>query len=280
MKIDDLKQEYDNIYVPEEAKERMRRGIEQAKGEKKVTAFQSIVKRTGVTAAAAVVAMTVMVNVSPTVASAMEQIPLIGSIAKVVTFRDYKNETGKSEADIKVPQIEGDRADIAANKSIEEYAQALIDDYEKELTETSGEAYHSVTSDYDVVTDTKQYLSIRINTTLVSASAMEMHKIFTIDKATGNVVSLKELTAGQDDALTKISQNIEEQMRAQMAADENVMYFIGAEEEGFTGLTGEESFYLNQDGNLVISFDEYEVAPGYMGAVEFTIPQEVFSLAK
>ncbi|OJT72202.1 anti-sigma factor, partial [Clostridioides difficile] len=32
---------------------------------------------------------------------------------------------------------------------------------------------------------------------------------------------------------------------------------------------------FNKNGNLVISFDEYEVAPGYMGAVEFVIPNKV-----
>ena len=42
-----------------------------------------------------------------------------------------------------------------------------------------------------------------------------------------------------------------------------------------TGITGEESYYFNENGELVISFDEYEVAPGYMGAVTFTIPLNV-----
>ena len=29
-------------------------------------------------------------------------------------------------------------------------------------------------------------------------------------------------------------------------------------------------------GNLVIAFDEYEVAPGYMGAQEFTVEKGIF----
>ena len=36
-----------------------------------------------------------------------------------------------------------------------------------------------------------------------------------------------------------------------------------------------ERYYFNENGELVISFDEYEVAPGYMGAVTFTIPLNV-----
>ncbi|WP_416212753.1 RsiV family protein [Paenibacillus donghaensis] len=30
----------------------------------------------------------------------------------------------------------------------------------------------------------------------------------------------------------------------------------------------------NNDGKLVISFDKYEVAPGYMGVLEFIIPTQ------
>lgn len=43
----------------------------------------------------------------------------------------------------------------------------------------------------------------------------------------------------------------------------------------FAGLTGEESYSFSDSGELVIYFDEYDVAPGYMGAVSFTIPLEV-----
>ena len=62
-----------------------------------------------------------------------------------------------------------------------------------------------------------------------------------------------------------------------MAADSGITYFLDSEtpEWDFTGLTGEEDFYFDSQGQLVIVFDEYEVAPGYMGAVEFTIPKSV-----
>lgn len=31
-------------------------------------------------------------------------------------------------------------------------------------------------------------------------------------------------------------------------------------------------FYVNEKGKLTLVFDKYEVAPGYMGMVEFSIP--------
>ena len=43
----------------------------------------------------------------------------------------------------------------------------------------------------------------------------------------------------------------------------------------FQGITEQTNFYFNEKDELVIAFDEYEVAPGSMGAPEFVIPQEV-----
>ena len=46
-------------------------------------------------------------------------------------------------------------------------------------------------------------------------------------------------------------------------------------EFNFQSITEQTNFYFNESGELVIAFDEYEVAPGYMGAPEFVIPQKV-----
>ena len=46
-------------------------------------------------------------------------------------------------------------------------------------------------------------------------------------------------------------------------------------ELNWQGIKEDQNFYFDAGGNLVIVFDEYEVAPGYMGSVEFEIPDEV-----
>lgn len=275
-----MKQDYKNIPVPEDAKNRVLAGIEAAKKEKRSNNMIKFSKRTGMTAAAAMLTITVMANISPITASAMEQIPVIGSIAKVVTFRTFEDADENHEAKIDVPQVSIDGNENAAvNKSIEDYANELIAEYEKEVTESqNGEGHYSVTSTYQVVTDTDRYLSLRINTTVTMASGAESVKIYTIDKTTGEVVILSGLLNENPELLTAVSNNIKQQMTEQMAADDSKTYFYSSGEdaaEDFQGLTGEESFYFNQDGLLVIVFDEYAVAPGYMGVVEFTIPEEI-----
>ena len=59
---------------------------------------------------------------------------------------------------------------------------------------------------------------------------------------------------------------------------EGIMFFIegdGTVGGGFDKIAVEQTFYITADSQLVIVFDEYEVAPGSMGIVEFTIPTEV-----
>lgn len=275
-----LKQEYDHIPVPDRARTRMMAGISQAKKAKKGVTMIRFAKHTGGAAAAAMLTITLLANLSPTTANAMERIPVIGSIARVVTFRTFENQKGNFEANIQVPQVTlggSEKETVPANHTIKEYAEELIDMYEKELAKDNGEGHYGLTSSYKVITDNSKYLSIRIDTTLTMASGTQYVKIFNINKSTGNVVTLTELLKDKPDALEAISNNIKKQMAEQMAADPDVIYNYNSEmpEEDFKGLTGNESYYINDKGELVIAFDEYDVAPGYMGSVEFTIPSSV-----
>ena len=268
------KEEYDQIPVPREAREKIEAGIMRAGLEKKRSDRMKNMKRTGVTAAALVLTFGIAVNASPVVAQAMDGIPVIGSIARVVTIRNYNESTNNGMmADISVPQIDGN---VAANADMDAYAKELISRYEKEVVAQLGqeEGHYALESSYEVVSDNDKYVSIRINTVETMASGAEFVKIFTVDKATGQTVSLKDFL-NSPEKLEAVSQNIKDQMAAQMAEDEGKVYFTEGEPGGFTGLTGDENFYLNEAGELVIVFGEYEVAPGYMGTVSFTIPKDV-----
>ena len=268
------KEEYDQIPVPQEARDRIEAGIMRARLEKKRSDRMKNMKRTGVTAAALVLTFGIAVNASPVVAQAMDGIPVIGSIARVVTIRNYNESTDNGMmADISMPQIDGN---VAANAEMDAYAKELIARYEKEVVAQLGqeEGHYALESSYEVVSDNDKYVSIRINTVETMASGAEFVKIFTVDKATGQTVSLKDYL-NSPEKLEAVSQNIKDQMAAQMAEDEGKVYFTEGEVGGFTGLTGDENFYLNEAGELVIVFGEYEVAPGYMGVVSFTIPADV-----
>lgn len=274
----ELRRQYEEIPVPEEARRRMEEGTQMAKQEKRQKNRGLIwLRRAGETAAAAMAVITVLVNASPAAAQVMEQIPVIGTIAQVVTFRTYEDHRGKGEANVEIPKIEEEGQTLEANREIEDYADSLIREYEDKIRAGEDQENYALDSTYEVVFENDRYVCIRIDTTVVMASGTQFVKVFTVDKETGETVSLLQMLGGDETMLAAVSSNIMEQMREQMAADENVIYYLDSDmpEWDFKGLDGDESYYFDQDGELVVTFDEYEVAPGYMGAVEFVIPKSV-----
>jgi hypothetical protein len=177
--------------------------------------------------------------------------------------------------EIETEEIEKDINEslIGINKTIEDYADELIAMYEDELKTSNGQDNYELVSTYEVIRNDEKYLSIRINSTVVMASGSQFVKIYNVDKTTGNIITLSDIYGKDIDYIDTISEEIKQQMQDQMAADENKIYFIKSDEEpsGFDKITDDTNFYINDDGNVVIVFDEYEVAPGYMGVVEFTL---------
>ncbi|MBM6829081.1 DUF3298 domain-containing protein [Anaerotignum lactatifermentans] len=267
------KEEFEGIPVPEETRARVLEGIRQARAEKKRRGYKVYCKRTGIAAAGAVLIFGAVVNLSAAAANAMEGIPVIGSIARVVTFRTYADERENTRAEIEIPQL-GKNA--AVNEEIMAYAGSLIRQYEAELAADQG--MYSLESTYQVVGESENYISIQINTVETRASGAEYIKIFTVDLNTGEAVSLASMLK-DGKRLEAVSRNILEQMEAQMAEDNGRIYFIGDTPDAFQSLTGEENFYFNEKGNLVIVFGEYQVAPGFMGVVSFEIPEAVSGIS-
>lgn len=304
--LEELKAEYQNIVIPEKGVENMKKAIEQAKQEKARRKKVLIYKRIGACAAAAAALTILIPNVSVNAAMAMEKIPVLGSIVRVITFDRYDFEDEKHNASVEVPQLQADQSadssstemeadsgtaaapdtapDIgsktkdsvhAINKEITDYVTPILEDFKKSLDQ---DTVKDLTIDYDIVTDTDSWFTLRINVLEVQASGYEYAKYYHINKATGEQATLADLFREDADYVTAISENIKTQMREQMAADENISYFLDdtdMPETNFDKIKPDQNFYFNPAGEIVIVFDEYEVAPGYMGAVSFTIPKAV-----
>ncbi|WP_425445846.1 RsiV family protein [Dethiothermospora halolimnae] len=106
-------------------------------------------------------------------------------------------------------------------------------------------------------------------------------KYDTIDKEKEVLITLPSLFK-DDSYVDVITKNIKEQMIKENKEDEGKIYMIKEIEgdgpgEFFEKISKNQEFYINDEGKLTISFNEYEVAPGYMGVVEFTIPTEILS---
>lgn len=287
--LEEMKKEYENIEVPAELKNRLENTIHRAKEEnKKVIFFKKLPKKIGYGAVAAVLAITILTNYNEQMAYAMSEVPVLGAISKVVTFREYIKNDGNMEANIKTPKVEGKSESVKdLNKQMQAYTDTIKKNYESDLKIMMKEEgadidaltnRESVTTDYEVVTDNETILSIRINTTIAMGGSNSFSKCYTLDKKTGKILQLKNLFKEDSDYQKVISQEIKEQMRAQMKEDEDKTYFIDTKDVGegfdFEQIKADQNFFIDNDGHLTIVFDKYEVAPGYMGVCTFTIPKK------
>ena len=227
-------------------------------------------RRMGCGVAAALALFVALPNLSPTVAAAMVEVPLLGPLVEIVTFRNYTYDDGHSSADVTVPELGGSDAADQVSDQVQAYTDQLIARFQADC-ESIGEGYQGLDVSSEVVTDTDTWLTLRIDATRTMASGYEFSRFYHIDKTTGAVVTLSGLFPAGSDYVDVLSSEVRSQMEARMAADESQMFFL----EEFTGIDPEQNFYWNDDGELVLVFDEYAVAPGVMGMVEFTIPAAV-----
>ena len=283
-----LRGEYLAPQMSSEQLNRLKMKIEEAKRENRKDRNRIRVTRLAATAAALVIAFISLPNMSPTIAYAMEKIPVIGQFVKVVTFRDYEYEDEHHRADVEIPElvVEVESQEVRPETSLEntideidaeirEITNELLNEFGNHMREELG--YKELIVKSEVLLTTQEYFTLKLSCYQGEASGYTGNYFYTIDLASGKHLQLKEIFAEDTDYINLISENIKEQMRNRMVQDENVYYWLNDEidELNFKTITEETSFYINEKNNVVISFNQGEVAPMYIGVVEFEIPAEV-----
>ncbi|MDZ5670517.1 anti-sigma factor [Bacillus subtilis] len=272
-RLQQLKEEYKNVPIPKELDVIVEKALQQEPKKKKIVMWPTSA------AIAAAILFTALVNINPDAAHAMSKIPVIGKIVKAITFIEIKEEKDQSSIDVKTPALSGLSNKELENSINEKYLKESQQLYKEFIQSTSKnkKGHLSIYSDYETVTDTPDLLSIRRNIETTQASSYTQSRYITIDKKNDILLTLKSLF--KDERYIKvISQNIKEQMKQQMKEDPNKIYWLTDEDaEPFKTILPDQTFYITEDHKLMISFDEYEVAPGYMGVTEFKIPTSVIS---
>lgn len=280
------KKEYDRIMVPENIKEKMEEAVMRAKESKNRAKRNRMIRCIG-SAAAVFAVLLLLPNTSRTAAAAMQQIPVLGNFFKVVTFREYQVDEDRYQADVKVPEVVPEYADSVSeeaaqqakdtaediNFDIRQATDELIEEFKSTMEEFE-DGYGDIVVDSEVMTDDEKWFSLDLVLYQGAGSGYERHRHYTIDKATGKRAELSDFFG--EDYMEIVSEEVKAQMRSRMAEDESLVYWIDYEEVpewNFVSIAEDQDFYVNKDGKVVICFNEYEVAPGYMGCVEFVMKQ-------
>lgn len=281
-RMNNAKKKYEGIPVPTELSRRIESEVKKAEQRKKRAVVKQFSRYTLGTAASLAIICTVGLNTSVAFANAAGNIPVIGAVARVLTFRSYETETDDLKIAVEIPSIDMISEDFAAletsvNKEIyrlcEAYAEEAVkraEEYRTAFLDTGGtpeewEAHKiGIKVWYEVKAQTDHYLSLAIRGAENWNSAGEESRYYNFDLKTGKQITLEDVF-GKDYAqlaADKIRSQMEERERK-----ESVSYF----EEKPLEITENTKFYMNQDGYPVVVFEKYEIAPGAFGEQEFEI---------
>ncbi len=278
-----LLEHLDAIEIPKELDELVNAAIEKGKKTERMIIMKKWFRNSAATAAAVIVGFVGAANLSPTFAKSLSDIPVLNTLAKVVSFRQFDYHEDTYEATIDTPVLEGlvdKNLEATLNEKYLEENKKLFEQFEKEVADMKSfeqGGHLGVDSGFEVKTNNDQILSIAryvVNTVGSSSTTMTYD---TIDKQNEMLITLPSLFK-DDSYIEVISENIKDQMRTKREIDSNLVYWIAGEPDaidGFDRILADQPFYITDQGKLVISFDKYMVGPGSMGIQEFEIPTDV-----
>ncbi|MGN0451789.1 MAG: RsiV family protein [Acutalibacteraceae bacterium] len=219
-------------------------------------------------------------NVSVAYAEAFEEIPIIGRLIKVITVRNYFYSDDYHEMDIDVPKVSGEDGDAAdyINNDVNKLTDTLVKQFYKDLDSIGDSGHSSIYVDYETVTNTESWFTLKMRVHEAAGSSNTYYKYYHIDKKSGKIIKLSDLSEDEG-FLETLEKEIRQQMRSQMDNDSSKIYWLDDSVIGkdYVAVTPEHNFFWNENGDLVIVFDKYEVAPGAMGTPEFTVDKALIS---
>ena len=278
------KEEYESMPIPEELNDRVQAGIRQGQKNYRASRRSRVLRRsvTGVAACFAVVFGTL--NLSPTVAAAAADVPVLGGLFQMLTVRSFAEENGDRTLEVSQPAVEnGDALAQRVNAEI----QARVDQHVAEM-EQMWKEYHEafiatggteeewsqrtmdVNVTYEVKSQTDTTVSFVVDLSQCSVYASQTQYYYNLDLANDRDITLRDLLG--DDWVSICNTAIQAQIDASVDAD-GFTYFFKPEEGGFTTVDETTSFYIREDGVPVVVFPEYSIAAGAAGITEFPIEQ-------
>ena len=273
------KSKYDKLEIPKELSSVVEDAIQTGlKSEnKKAQMYRRII---GIVATIIVVFI-LPLNLVPSYAKAVQNIPIIGELAKIFTFREYHFEDGIKYIDVKIPEFVYDgktdlekRVNQEISKIINEEienAENHAKEYYTAFVETGGDPKDfmpiGINIDYEVKSITEKRVSFVITKNETFASAYFVEYFYNIDMETGRCLTLKDLFG--NDYKEIVTKNIQSTISSWEQEKQDLIF----KDVNIEDLINENTkFYINDKNEIVVVFDKYEIAVGAAGRLEFAIP--------
>lgn len=190
--------------------------------------------------------------------------------AKLQLLKEKHYETEGTIVTVKIPHVVNVKDD-KVKKVINKLITQAIDDFTNEFKEFDKEpnTEHKLIADItfqNYYSDDK-IISFSINATQIMADSYLQKKFYTVDLKTGEVYNIEHFLGSDYQNIVKKS--VQQQIAENKEKYPNLMYFDEAVNN--LKITNEQTFYINKDNQVVVVFNQFEIAPGYMSLPEFII---------
>lgn len=274
------KSKYEKIKIPEELSLVVDEAIEEGLKIKEKKYYYYFPKLIYASLAVFIVGFISLLNVSSVFAKTLYEVPIVGEICKILTFREYSFENELEYVKITIPEIVNtgkSDLEIMVNLKIKEVIENLktenevrIKEYYDAFIETGGKKEDFIPVGIDINYEIKQisdkYVSFIISQHETRFSAYNYNYYYNIDIEKGHILTLEDLMGQQ--YREKITNSIEKTINS-WSNEKKELLFENLEIEDY--ITTNTNFYINNENELVIVFDKYQIAAGSMGEVEFVI---------
>lgn len=284
-KLNKCKQVYQSLKIPSQLEDSVINALKKKEKTKIVRIYKPILT----IACSFCLVIVILLNVNPTFAKATYGIPIIGNIAKVFTIREYKEESKTELVNVKMPALVSTgntELEKRINEEILEKVNALIEEakaivtefkqwVEKEESEDFTFQPMEITIDYSIKCSDDEMVSFVLSEVESFRNFQEERFYYNINLKTGKEITLQDMLGEnyKEIANAQIKQQIEQRKKTDKEAaffdDEDSVFLEHG--ESFAQITEDQDFYINEKRNVVIVFDKYTIAPGYMGVLEFEI---------
>ncbi|WP_432663689.1 DUF3298 domain-containing protein [Wukongibacter baidiensis] len=282
-KLNEFEKLYNDIKIPDNLDRVIDDAINRERDNKVVVMKKTkrkIFKTISITAASLVLVIGLTVNSSYGIAEEIYKIPVIGELAKMMTFREYVVENETSIKKVTIPNVEientvveeliNDTINKKVNEILEE--QAILDaEYKKAYLETGGKEENfnkiEMTVDYKLYYASDNVISFEIFKYQTLAPAYNENYYYNINLKTGKNVTLENLLG--EDYASLVKESVEKQIINRMEENPDLVYNLDWFRE--VEIHEDRGFYVNENGDIVVAFAKYEIAPGSMGKQEFVV---------
>lgn len=231
----------------------------------------------------------VLLNSSRAFAESMYNIPVVGQVARVFTFRQYEQADESSYVQVQLPALSNTgngELEQRINQEISAKIDAIVQQ-EKAYAKENRQAYldtggdpaqyipTKITIDYEVKHSQGDILSFVINESVSAAHARQEQFFYNIHLPSGREITLQDMLGENYKQI--VDSSVRQQM-AQREASGEAEYFSPEDplmkDAAFQGIDSSQPFYIDAGGNVVVVFPKYSIGPGYIGIQEFTITTE------